>query len=168
MTKSIYKFLFFFVSILCFLNSCNDTVNPPQPLPPEMSANFSGYDSLKFESQVLITKNNLGDRLQLGLSGYMDSKQIGMVISIFYLDSILKAGTFNIVSSSQGINYDYAMAALYIGKGDNQKTFYADSGTVIITQIKGLTINGSFKFFATELNGDSQLIVDNGVLAINW
>jgi hypothetical protein len=169
MTNFTYRLIIFLVSILCFLTSCNNSgVNPPPPPPPEMTADLSGYDSLRYESQVLPTTIDLNDRLQVCLSGYMDSAKIGMVVSIYYLDKKEKTGTFDIVNSSLGLTTDYAMAAFFIGSGDNQKVFYADSGKVVITQIQGLDINGTFKFYSTERNGDSHIIVDNGVLDIKW
>jgi len=153
------------VIILFIIPGCDgDTIKPPPP-EPEIFADISGYDSLHYEAVVMVIINKPGHQLQFSSYSDISSKHHSMVISIFYLDTNLKAGTFNFMRDFIS-GKEYAVGSFIVGKGKDEKVFLSDSGTVIISELNGLTINGSFNFFGSDKSKTEHINVQNGILKI--
>ena len=85
---------------------------------------------------------------------------------MFFLDKVSKPETLNFILNSSGYKNDYAVGAFIIGKDANKREFYADSGTVVITEIHNYSVQAKFNFWATEKNSSNQIVIKNGVIDI--
>ena len=153
------------VIILFIIPGCSGDIIQPVPPDPEIFADITGYDSLHFESVVMSTINIGAHQYQFSGFSKIDNKEYALLISIFYLDTALKTGTYNFRSTYIS-NQEYAVGSCIIGKGKDEKVFMSDSGTVIITELNGLTVNGTFNFFASDTGNTEHLSVQNGILKI--
>jgi hypothetical protein len=164
----IYIILIFSGLLLCV--GCGETPPPAPPQEPEITVDISGAATLKFEFFASISMTTLEDFRQLNFSGYskVDGKDYGIVISLFYHDSLRASKTYKFYRSQVGLTDDFAVAAFIIGKEPDKIYYLSDSGEVRFELVSGKSYKGNFFFYSDETEqGLGEIQALNGIIDVN-
>lgn len=154
--------VFLFLLILLSCSSNNDNAVVPQP---NITAKISGYINLEYQGSGVVTQGTLYNSLSINLpsAGKLSGKTYSLGIFLINKDFKEKTGTF--IFSNKDIPTDYAVGFFELTENGIKKSFFADSGSVTITQLSGTTVAGLFSFRALDSNSVDTIWVMNGKIS---
>ena len=163
----IYLRLFIF-TFLMILGACQSDVAPVSPPLPDLFADISGFDSLRYSAPSYISHEVDSSFFgELIFSKYIDStkKEYYLGFYIYYKDKAEKTGIFPFKSKKDTSFGDFAFGYFQIGL-TNKRYFITDSGSVTIEIASKTQLKGTFNFLAKEYGTNEIINVRNGAFNI--
>ncbi len=146
------------------LITCRNTDQPIIPTyDPEIIVDISGDINLKYEAQGWVTISSDEKAIFFGSSAEIQKKKYGFALAIFFKDTI-QIGTYVFANAKNKPDTTYAVAAFEYGSGSDKKTFISQTGEIVITDLTGTKLFGSFNFIATNDDSTLHITANNGIL----
>ncbi|MGQ9818551.1 MAG: hypothetical protein ACUVQ1_01290 [Candidatus Kapaibacteriales bacterium] len=163
MKKSLYSIIF---SMLFIIFSCTSKDETPVTPQPNITAKISGSINMDYQGSGIITQGTLYNALSINIpsTGKFSGKTYSLGIFLINKDFKEKTGTF--IFSNKDLPADYAVGLFEIFEsGGTKKSFFADSGIVIITHFVGNSITGTFNFRAIDANSNDTIWAMKGSIS---
>lgn len=147
----------------CLLSCSSDKETSVLPQ-PNITAKISGFIDLDYQGSGFVTQGDLYHSLAINIAstGKFFGKSYSLGIYLINKDFKEKTGAF--VLSDKDLPTDYAVGVFEITENRMKKSFLADSGSVIITQLIGNSIIGTFNFRAIARNSNDTIWATQGTI----
>lgn len=161
MKNLLYSLISLMYILLVSCSSDNETTVTPQS---NITAKISGFITLDYQGSGYVTQGDLYNSLSINIASTEKFFDKSYSLGIFLINKDFKEKTGSFIFSDKDLPADYSVGLFEITENGIKKSFFADSGSVIITQIVGNSIIGTFNFRAIDPNSNDTIWAAQGTL----
>lgn len=151
------------ICLLLLIGCLDDNGSVTTNWDPEVTFKVSGSAELEFKAQGTVSYDPDDNATMFGSFATIDGKKYGFSLKIFFKNAE-KKDTIPFVNTDVGNEGNFAIAAFQIGDGEEKKVFISYDGKIIIDDMSGSRLFGSFYFLAKENATTLEISVTEGTL----